>query len=528
VGPLASLPGSALLPCEVPLAVITWSLSGIGFVDIWSVRRPPATDPALSAVQVLGTAGREVLGRAAYAQFQDHLAAVLDELGQLDRQLFRLEDRFRYLPAAGLIPLARTGRAGFSAAVFGDVVVRGPVTIDPNRVGALLDESFHHAPIDLERGEVVFLYHVMADGGSVDHIVFCTSRMDFLGDELVIDAVFPGGSLVIGQQIEIRGRNFGFSDGSARVRFDAQNANPLTGSSDTRLLVVVPQNLAVEPGGTLVTLEVTSNAGSDSVPVVVGTPGQEPVGLLNVAWVSADPTTIEIGNPCTVTYRVTSRVSPDVDVELVLDGTESVLDAATLTDEAGNEIVEPVHMDTDDVITVLVKIKAVPHVAEFTLSLGARVVDHEDIAGADTRSFATGKPTPLPDPAITIVTPPDVNIQAGSGTATLTGSTLTLSDGAIVDLEFTMSVTQAGTYQVRVEPSSLTPPWLSVLSQPTSGEFPNIPASEFVGDGIATREIRVTVARQSATVPEPSAFTLIVNRPRRTDDARVTYQLEGS
>jgi hypothetical protein len=67
-----------------------------------------------------------------------------------------------------------------------------------------------------------------------------------------------------------------------------------------------------------------------------------------------------------------------------------------------------------------------------------------------------------------------------------------------------------------------------VLSQPTSGEFPNIPASEFVGDGIATREIRVTVARQSATVPEPSAFTLIVNRPRRTDDARVTYQLEGS
>ena len=159
-------------------------------------------------------------------------------------------------------------------------------------------------------------------------------------------------------------------------------------------------------------------------------------------------------------------MSPAVDVELVLDGTQSVLDAARLTDEAGTEIVGPMHMDTDDEITVRVEINAGPRRAEFTLSLGARVVDHEDIAGADTRSFATGKPTPLPDPAITIVTPPDVDIQAGSGTATLTGSTLTLSDGAIVDLEFALSVTQAGTYQVRVEPSSLTPPWLSVLSQP--------------------------------------------------------------
>ena len=527
VGTLTALRTSTLLACEVPLALITWSLRGIGFVDAWSVRRPPATEPALSAVQALGTADRELLGRAAYAQFQDQLAALVGELTRFQRQLFRLGSRFRYLPAAGLIPLARPRRAGFSPGVFGDAVIRGPVVIEPNRVGALLDESFHHAPIDLESGEVVFVYHVLAAGGeNPDHLVFCTSRMDFIGDELAIDAVFPGGSLFIGQEIEIRGRGFGFSDASARVTFDGQNANPLAGSSDTRLRVVVPPNLVVDADGTVVTLEVTSNAGSDSVPVVVGLRDQQPVGLLHVEWLAIQPDTVQVGAPCEVVYQVTSRVSPDVDVQLVLDGTQAVLDVATLADDDGNPIVGPVRMDTDDELDVLVVIDPVPDLPEFTLSLGARVVDHDEIAGDDTRTFPTGEPTPPADPAITIVTPPDVDVQGGTGTAALTGSTLRLSDGAIVDLEFTLSVTQPGNYDVRVEPRSTTPPWLCVLAQPASGRFPNIPASEFVGDGVATREIRITVARQAAA-PPPSAFTLIVNRPGRADDGRVTYRLEA-
>jgi hypothetical protein len=452
---------------------------------------------------------------------------VLGDLTPFQRELFRMEEHFRYLPAAGLVPLARPGRSGFSADVFGDVVVRGPVGIDPLRVGGLLDESFHHTPIDLVRGEVVFLYHVMAgDSGAIDHLVFCTSRMPFLGEELVIDAVFPGGSLFVGQQIEIRGRQLGFSDGSARVTFDGRNSDPLAGSSDSRLRVTVPLNLPVDAGGSLVTLEVTGNAGTDEVPVVIGLPEQEPVGLLHVEWRSIQPSTVEVGSPCTVTYGVTSRVTPDVDVELRLDGTQSVIDAARLEDESGNEIVDPVHMDTDDELTVLVVVDAVPDVAEFVLGLGAVVVGQGDIAGADTRTFPTGEPTPAPDPAITIVTPPDVDVQAP--TAVLEGTTLRLGDDAVADLEFVLNVRQAGSYEVRVQPSTITPPWLSVLSQPNSGRFPDIPASEFAGDGVATREIRVTVARRSAAVPPPATVTLIVNRPGRSDDARVTYRLEGS
>ena len=530
-GTLAALHAGALLPCEVPIALLTWSFDGVGFVDTWAVRRPPSAEPAFTAVQSLGTARREQLGRASFAQFQDHLDAVRTELGPAAGQAFVLADRFRYLPAAGLIPAARTGRTGFSDTVFGDAVVRGPVSIAPTRVGAILDESFHHAPIDLASGEVIFVYTVAAESGAVDHFVFCASRMEFLGDELVIDAVFPGGTLFVGQQIEIRGRGFGFSTGDARVRFDDRNANPLPGSSDTRLLVTVPPSLVVDPDGTEVTLEVSSNAGTDSVPVIVGHPEQQPLGALHVEWVSVEPTTLEIGLPGTITYRVRSAVTPAVDVRVVLGGTQSVTDVARLVDETGTAITGPIHMDTDDEAIVKVEIGKVPDgVATFTISLAAVVAD---ITGADTRVFTTGKPTPAADPAITILAP-DFDVQGGPTvppTAILEGTTIRMADEALADLEFAVELAEPGSYEVRVEPSNLSqPPWLSVLSAPSTGVLPNIPASETEGDRVATREVVITVGRESSAIPPPSMVTLIVNRAGQigqTMDARVSFQLVG-
>ncbi|ETT24116.1 hypothetical protein RAJCM14343_1490 [Rhodococcus aetherivorans] len=518
LGTLAALRAGALRPCEVPIALITWSFDGVGFIDTWAVRRPPSTEPAYTAIQSLGTARRQLLGRASFAQFQDHLDTIRSELGPAARQAFELADAFRYLPAAGLIPIARTGRSGFADTVFGDAIVRGPVPIAPTRVGAILDESFRHTAIDLASGEVIFVYTVAAGSGAVDHLVFCTSRMEFLGDELVIDAVFPGGTLFIGQQIEIRGRGFGFTTGDARVRFDDRAANPLPGSSDTRLLVTVPLTLTVDPTGTAMTLEVSSNIGTDSVPVVVGHPEQSPVGQLHVEWVSVEPTTLEIGLPATLTYRIRSAVTPAVDVVL----TQSATDFAQLVDEAGTAITGPIRMNTGDEKTVRLQIEKVPQVATLTISLAAAV---GGITGSNTRQFTIGMPTPPRDPAITILSP-DFDPQPGPA-ATFDGTTIRMAHQATANLEFVLEVTQPGSYEVRVEPSSLSPPWPSVLSAPSTGVFPSIQVSEIGGDGVATREIRVTVGRDSSGAPPPATVTLIVNRPGRADDARVSFQLAG-
>ncbi len=434
-----------------------------------------------------------------------------------------IADRFRYLPAAGLIPISRAGRAGFAPDVFGDVVVRGPVPIDPALVGALLDESFHHGAIDLASGEVVHLYAVVEPvSGTVDHLAFSTSRLDFIDDELVIDAVFPGGALHIGQRIEIRGRQFGFTTGDARVRFDDRPANPLPGSSDTRLVVDVPSNLQVDPEGSEVNLQVTSNAGSDSVPVVIGHPDQTAVGALHVVWQSVDPSTLERTRPGRIIYTVRSAVTPAVDVELLLDGTAAAVDAARLVDNAGAPITGPVRMDTDDEITVVVEIDPIPDLGEFTISFGARA---GDIVDNNTRLFQTDVATPPADSTITLLTN-DFSVEPGP-TATFDGSTVQMADQAQANIEIIAEFTQPGSYLVTVDPTSFAAPWMSVLSEPLSGTIPPIPISEFAGDGVATRNIIVTVRRESPTAPPPSPVTLVVRRDGQTLDARVTFTLEA-
>lgn len=522
-GAMAELRSGPLLPCEVPIALLTWSFDGVGFVDNWSVRRPPSVEPALTAVQTLGSRQRVEGGRVSYAQFQEQVSAILTDLTATERAGFVIADRFRYLPAAGLIPMARTGRAGFAAGVFGDVVVRGPIPIDAALVGALLDDSFRHQAIDLASGEVVHLYAVVEPvSGTVDHLVFSTSRIDLINDELVIDAVFPGGALHIGQRIEIRGRQFGFTTGDARVFFDDRRANPLPGSSDTRLVVDVPTSLLVDEEGSEVMLQVTSNAGSDSVPVVIGHPDQPAVGALHVSWQSVDPSTLVRGRPGRIIYTVRSAVTPAVDVELVLDGTAVAVDAARLLDVAGAPITGPVRMSTDDEITVIVEIDPIPALDEFTISFGARA---DDIADNDTRRFQTDVPTSPADPTITLLTN-DFSVRPGP-TAELDGSTIRMEHGAQANIEIIAEFTQAAGYLVTVDPTSLVGPWKTVLSEPLNGRIAPIPVAEFDGDGIAVRNIIVTVARDSAPEPAPSSVTLMVRRDGQTRDARVTFALEA-
>ncbi|MGY1776789.1 IPT/TIG domain-containing protein [Geodermatophilus sp. SYSU D00804] len=521
-GALAILYRDTLLDCEVPLAVVSWSFDGVGFVDSWAVRRPRASWPAYTAVQSLAGPAREVLGRAGFSQFQEHLSTVRDGLTAAQRATFALTNRFRYLPAAGLVPVARPGRPGFEpGAVFGDLVVRGPVGIAAARVGAILDESFRHPAIDVTSGEVLFVYAVDDPGaGSPAYLLFCTSRMPFLGEELVIDAVFPGGALSLGQRIEIRGRGFGFSTGEARVRFDATATAALPGSTDTRLLVDVPTSLAVDPDGSEVTLEVSNGVDSDAVPVIVGHRVQPVLGDLHVTWESVEPAELEGGAPATIRYTLRSALNQAADVQVRLGGSpDEFLAAAELRDASGLPISDPVAMEPDEVAPLVVAVDPVPDVAEFTVSLGATVAD---VTAADTRVFRTGTPTIPADPAITILV---VDTDVHTGTVERVGDAFRMSPGATADIELLVEVTEPGSYHVRVEPRDLTGPWRSVLSEPEDGVFEDIPPSE-LEDGVARRTARVTVQRATAPPPPSAVVAFAVQRPGRPSQTQVTFLLE--
>ena len=183
-----------LTECDVPLAMLLWTASGVQFVDLWSVRRQPAP-PAVSGVWPLQTGGRRPAeGEAAYLQFQAQVAEMIgsDVFGATLTQLHAL-DLFRYLPAIGLVPLATNRFQGFELADFFEgMAVPEPVYITGDELTALLRMAHYFPPIDLGRQqqELVWLYLVRENAEAIaagsanppqPYVVFSSGHMPYAG-----------------------------------------------------------------------------------------------------------------------------------------------------------------------------------------------------------------------------------------------------------------------------------------------------------------------------------------------------------
>ena len=82
-------------------------------------------------------------------QFQDHLNSLLNS--EAAPSLLEAGDHFRFLPAAGLLPLATTTRVGFSAESFFHGVPHRepPPFINGEQLRPILDQSWNYEPVDL-------------------------------------------------------------------------------------------------------------------------------------------------------------------------------------------------------------------------------------------------------------------------------------------------------------------------------------------------------------------------------------------
>ena len=180
-GLLDQLRATALVDQEVPLACLLWVPGqGILFVDEWCVRRPVAVRGEDSDWPEVTSPRRRIEGQAAFQQFQAELGDLL-RLG--DQALHgSAGQRFAFLPAAGLLPLASADSAGFSfQEFFQGVPLHGPFVIDGTHVTDCLEESFLHTPYEVATKQVVRLYLVRqnrlprADGTSRDPFLLFTS-----------------------------------------------------------------------------------------------------------------------------------------------------------------------------------------------------------------------------------------------------------------------------------------------------------------------------------------------------------------
>ncbi|MEO8380057.1 MAG: hypothetical protein ABI779_10380 [Acidobacteriota bacterium] len=154
---LDSIRDSALTDCDVPLALVYWTGSGgIQFIDLWSVRRRLAplrtaeTFPAFSEA-------RRVVAEAMVLQFDEHVTSLIGA-GQLHSGIIGTT-YFRYLPAAGLLPLAASGRPGANhQQFFATNTTRGPSFFGGASLNDLLRRSLDYPPIDLQSAQLIWLY----------------------------------------------------------------------------------------------------------------------------------------------------------------------------------------------------------------------------------------------------------------------------------------------------------------------------------------------------------------------------------
>lgn len=149
--------------CEVPLAVLYWTaVGGIVFVDMWAVRRPLVSRDLLEMWAPGAGRRRAVDGLAMFLQFQEQIEALIQAnssqsvLGLIDATQY-----FRYLPPAGILPIAGSVSLGFdSGKFFFSKTYRGPLYIEGAKVGPLMQTSFGYPPVDLTNPEMVWLYWV--------------------------------------------------------------------------------------------------------------------------------------------------------------------------------------------------------------------------------------------------------------------------------------------------------------------------------------------------------------------------------
>lgn len=160
-----------LTNCEVPLAVLYWTTNlGIVFVDMWAVRRPVFPQAATEMWAPVAGRRRMAEGLAMFLQFQEQINDMV-EFGVSGAALTSIvaADYFRYLPAAGFIPIGSIkASVGFDyLQFFSSRTYNNPMFIEGAKLEELITCSTLYPAIDFSNREMVWLYRVRENMQSV-------------------------------------------------------------------------------------------------------------------------------------------------------------------------------------------------------------------------------------------------------------------------------------------------------------------------------------------------------------------------
>jgi hypothetical protein len=190
-GLLDSLRPNRLTDCDVPLAVLYWTLSdGLKFIDLWSVRRRLTHWP-LAGRWAAGVDERGMReGEAMFLQFQEHASDLVRT--EVAPQTVVAVELFKYLPPVGILPIATETSRGFDyRQFFRELTYREPIFVEGARMQHVIREAATYAPADLATGELIWLYEIRENRQAIaenrinrgqPYMLFTTGHMPFCGE----------------------------------------------------------------------------------------------------------------------------------------------------------------------------------------------------------------------------------------------------------------------------------------------------------------------------------------------------------
>lgn len=185
--------GGQLTDCDVPLALLYWTLNGVRFLDMWAVRRRLTQRATLSRWPTMPGDRRLSEGEAMVEQFLDQIEGIRNDPRE-NPGAIQAVNRFTYLPPAGMVALYDNGfPAGFHPDLFFEGIVHHPrAYIEGARLETLMLTALNYPPVDLGSGVMVWVYRVRENSDSKaaaagqpaaqPYLVFSSGHMPYMGD----------------------------------------------------------------------------------------------------------------------------------------------------------------------------------------------------------------------------------------------------------------------------------------------------------------------------------------------------------
>jgi hypothetical protein len=171
-GALDALRDKELLDdCDVPLALLCWTATGVKWVDMWAARRRLSNLTPSTSWPVPLSSRRQVEGEAIFMQFQEQVEGLFRSgIDNFTLATFQARNFFRYLPAAGMVPLtALAGQRGFNLLAFVQGFTTSELTfMEGARLESVCRQATSYPPFDIESSEMIWIYLVRENRLAID------------------------------------------------------------------------------------------------------------------------------------------------------------------------------------------------------------------------------------------------------------------------------------------------------------------------------------------------------------------------